>query len=125
VPESANLGQNMLLKLKVVYSLKEKLYVGSLRTLVAISNGKQPPTLIKTMLDHLSIVPGQIEELKLPGARIGAITAISRAKAWQSELDPTEMAGGCPKFNDDGSIFQEADFAKCVKEMRPLACQLA
>ena len=71
----------MLLKLKAVYSLTEKLYAGSLRNLVAISNGKKPSTLIKTVLDHLSTVPGQIEELKLSAARSGAITTLSQAKA--------------------------------------------
>jgi hypothetical protein len=40
-------------------------------------------------------------------------------------LDPKEIAGGFPEYNDDGSVFSEADFAKCIKEMRPLACQLA
>ena len=114
-----------MINLKAVYSLIEQLHDGALRTLVAISNGKKPPTLIKTVLEHLSTVPAQVEELKLSAARSGAITALSRAKGWQSELDPIEMAGGCPEFNDDGSIFEEDDFSKCVKEMRPLACQLA
>ena len=35
------------------------------------------------------------------------------------------MAGGFSEYNDDGSVFSKADFAKCVKEMQPLACQLA
>lgn len=115
----------MLMKLKVVYALTEKLYTGTQRALVAISNGKKPPTFIKAVLEHLSTVPGQIEEMKLSAARSGAITALSRAKAWQSELDPNEMAGGCSELKDDGTIFEEADFARCMKEMRPLACQLA
>lgn len=122
---SANLGNNMLLKLKAVYSLTEKLYAGTLKTLVAVSCGRKPPTIIKEVLDNLSTVPAQISELKLSAARAGAITALSRAKAWQVELDPAEMAGGCPEFKDNGTAFDEADFARCVKEMRPLACQLA
>ena len=61
----------------------------------------------------------------MSAARIGAITTLNQAKAWQSELDPTEMAGGCPEFNDDGSVFEEADFTICVIDMQPLACQLA
>nr|XP_040256928.1 uncharacterized protein LOC120974542 [Aegilops tauschii subsp. strangulata] len=118
-PRSASLHPNMLLKLKALYSLTEKLYAGTLCSLVALSNGKKPPTLIKTVLDQLSTVPAQIEELKLSAAYAGAIVALSRVKAWQSELDPEEMATGCPEFKDDGSIFEEEDFNRCVREMRP------
>lgn len=35
------------------------------------------------------------------------------------------MATGCPSLKEDGSSFDKTDFAKCVKEMRPLACKLA
>ena len=35
------------------------------------------------------------------------------------------MAGGYPEYNDDGTVFCEIDFSRCVKDMRPLACQLA
>lgn len=115
----------MLLKLKAVYSLVEQLYTCTQRALVAISNGKPPPTLIRTVLDQLSTVPKKIEQMKLSAARSGTITALSRAKAWQAELDPAEMATGCPGLKEDGSTFDQADFAKCVKEMRPLACKLA
>nr|XP_040252904.1 uncharacterized protein LOC120969727 [Aegilops tauschii subsp. strangulata] len=65
---SSNLGQNMLMKLKAVYSLTEKLYAGSLRTLVAASNGKKPPQLVKDVLDQLSKMSKKIEELKMSGA---------------------------------------------------------
>lgn len=47
----------MLLKLKAVYTLVEQLYTGTQRTLVAISNGKQPPTLLREVLDKLSVMP--------------------------------------------------------------------
>lgn len=103
---SSNLGQNILMKLKAVYSLVEKLYAGSLRTLVAASNGKKPPWLIKDVLDQLSTMPKQIEELKMSAARVGAISLLSWAKAYQTELDPKEMAGGFPKYKDDGSVFR-------------------
>ena len=71
----------MLLKLKAVYSLTEKLYAGTLKTLVAVSCGRKPPTTIREVLDNLSTFPAQIAELKLLAARAGAITALSRAKA--------------------------------------------
>ena len=50
-PRSTGLGQNMVLKLKAVYSLAEQLYAGTLHNIVAVSGGKKPVTLIKTMLD--------------------------------------------------------------------------
>jgi hypothetical protein len=70
-------------------------------------------------------MPNRIEEIKRSSARAGVITALSRAKAWQAELDPEEMATGCPRFKEDGSPFDASEFAKCVREMRPLASQLA
>ena len=51
--------------------------------------------------------------------------ALSRAKAWQVELDPEEMATGCPGLKEDGCPFDQADFARCVKELHPLACKQA
>ena len=94
---SASLGQSVVTKLKAIYSLTEKLYAGSLHMLVAVSNGKKLPVLIKDVLDQLSTMPKQVEELKLSATYAVEITALSRAKAYQSELDPKEMAGGCPK----------------------------
>ena len=94
----------MVVKLKAVYALVEQLYTDTQWTLVAVSNGKQPPTLIKDVLAKLSIMPKKLEEIKLSSARSGAITALSRAKAWQAELDPEEMAIGCPGFKEDGSF---------------------
>ena len=49
---------------------------------------------------------------------------MSRAKAWQAELDPEEMPTGCPSPKKDGTPFDENYFTKCVKEMRPLASKL-
>lgn len=70
-------------------------------------------------------MPQKLEEIKRSATRAGAITALSRAKAWQAELDPAEMATGYPSLKEDVSPFDEKDFAKCVKEMRPLASKLA
>ena len=63
-PRSSNLGQDMLLKLKAVYTLMEQLYTGTQRTLVAMSNGKQPPPLLRELLDKLSVMPPKLEEIK-------------------------------------------------------------
>lgn len=70
-------------------------------------------------------MPKRIDEIKRSVARAGAITALSRAKAWQAELDPEELATSCPSLKEDGSPFDASDFTKCVKEMRPLATKLA
>ena len=114
----------MLIKLKAVYMLVELLYTGAQRTIAAISPSKQTPSLLSNVLSSISVLPTRIEENKRSAARVGAITALSRAKAWQAELDPAELATGYPSFKEDGSIFDKKDFAACVKEMRPLASLL-
>ena len=115
----------MLIKLKVVYTLVEQPYTGAQRTIAAISPSKQTPYLLSDVLSSLSVLPARIEENKRSAARASAITALSRAKAWQSELDPTKLATGYPSLKEDVSPFDKKDFAACVKEMRPLASLLA
>ena len=53
------------------------------------------------------------------------MNALSRVKAWQADLDPQDLPNGCPSVKEDGSPFNAADFAKIVREMRPLASKLA
>ena len=53
------------------------------------------------------------------------MTALSRAKAWQADLDPEDLANGCPSVKEDGSPFSADDFAQIAREMRPLASKLA
>jgi hypothetical protein len=115
----------MRVRLKAVYTLVEQLYTGAQRAIVAVSHKKQPPSLIKEMLEKLSVLLQRVEELKWSAARAGAITALSRVKVGQAELDPKELATGCPSLKEDGSPFEAADFTKCVKEMCPLASKLA
>ena len=70
-------------------------------------------------------MPARIEENKRSTARAGALTALSRAKAWQSELDPAKLATGCPSLKEDGPPFSAEEFAYIAREMRPLASMLA
>ena len=62
-----------------------------------------------------------MDEMKWSSARAGAGTALSRAKAWLPELDPSEVATGYPSLKEDGTPFDQKDFVTCVKEIRPLA----
>ena len=103
------------MKLKVVYTLVEQLYTGTQRTIAAISHTKQVPSLLRDILNKLSVLPQRIEEIKRSSARAGAITAPSQAKAWQAELDPEELATGCPSLKEDMSPFDQNDFAACGK----------
>ena len=44
----------------------------------------------------------RIKELKKSVARAGALTALTRAKAWQADLDPADLAIGCPVSKKTG-----------------------
>ena len=83
-------------KLKAVYTLAEQLYTGAQRAICTASNNKPPPTLIKETLDRLSMLPARIVELKKSAAQSGALTAVTRAKAWISDLDPEDVGNGYP-----------------------------
>ena len=63
--------------------------------------------------------------MKQSFVRAGAVTALSRAKAWLPELDPVDNSIGYPSLKEDGTPFEQKDFAACVKEIRPLASLIA
>ena len=115
----------MLVKLKAVYTLVEQLYTGAQRALATISSTNQAPTLLIDVLKKLSVLPARIGEMKRSSARAGAMTALSRAKAWVPELDPADVANGYPSLKEDGTPFDPKDFAACVKEIRPMATLIA
>ena len=123
--QSTKLGSDMRIKLKAVYTLVEQLYTGAQRTIAAAIHKNPPPTLIKETLEKLSVLPQRIDDLKRASARAGALTALSRAKAWQADLDPEDLANGCPSVKEDGSPFSADDFAEIAREMRLLASKLA
>ena len=104
-PRSSNLSQDMLVKLKAVYTLVEQLYTETQRTLATMSPSNQGPNLLSDVLKKLSILPARIQEIKRSCARAGAMTALSRAKAWLPELDPAEIATGYPSLKEDGTSF--------------------
>ena len=71
------------------------------------------------------MLPARVEELKKAAARAGALTALTRAKAWVPDLDPVDVAKGFPSLKEDGSEFVQDDLRAINREVRPLACQLA
>ena len=101
----AHLGSDMRQSLKVVYTLIEKLYTGVQQVICTTSHNKPPPTLIKDTLVRLAVMPARIEELKKSAARTGALTALTRAKAWISDLDPADLGKCYPSIKEDGSDF--------------------
>ena len=113
------------MKQKALYAFTEQLYSGSLFTIRAVFGEKGVPKLIKDVLNYLSIVPRHFKEIKRSAARKGAISALSRALAYASELHPEEMMGGFPQLKDDGSEFIQEDYARCHKASRVLGSQLA
>ena len=77
------------------------------------------------VLKKLSVLPQRFHELRRPATRAGAVNALSRAKAWLPELDPADITIGYPSLMEDGTSFEQEDFAACVKEIRPLATLIA
>ena len=115
----------MCIRLKAVYTLVEQLYTGTQRTIAAAMHKKSPPTLSKVTLERLSVLPQRIDDLKRASAGAGALTALSRAKAWQADLDTEDLANGCPSVKEDGSAFSADDFAEIARAMCPLTSKLA
>ncbi|KAM3385803.1 hypothetical protein ACQJBY_009493 [Aegilops geniculata] len=121
----SHLGSDVQKKLKAAYTLIEQLYTGAQRIICTASHNKPPPTLIKDTLERLSMLPARVEELKRSAARAGALTALTRAKAWVPGLDPEDVSKGYPSLKEDGSEFGNDDLRAINREVRPLACQLA
>ena len=112
-------------KLKAAYTLIEQLYTGAQRVIYTASYNKPPPILIKETLAKLSMTPAQLEEVKRSAARAGALSALTRAKAWISDLDPEDIGNGYPSQKEDDSDFDNEALKALTKEMRPLASKLA
>ena len=76
------------------------------------------------VLKKLSILPVRFQEVKRSCARAGALTALSRSKAWVPDLDPADVAKGYPTVKEDGDLFEQDDFIACVGGVRPQATVL-
>ena len=111
--------------MKALYSLTEQLYARSLVTIKAVMTERGVPKFMKGVLEVLSTIPKQIEELKRSAARKGAMAALSRSLAYAPELNPAEMMDGFPQLKDDGSQFTQEDYARCMNASRILASRLA
>ena len=96
----------MLIKLKAIYTLVEQLYTGSQRALATVALSNKVPTLLADVLKRLSVLPQRFNELRRSSARAGAVAALSRAKAWLSELDLADIAIGYSSFKEDGTSFE-------------------
>ncbi|SPT19130.1 unnamed protein product [Triticum aestivum] len=120
-PRSANLNQNVLTKLKAVYTLVEQLYTGSQRALAVVALSNEVPTHLADVLRRLAVLPQRFQELRRACGRAGAIAALSRAKAFLPELDPADIALGYPSLKEEGTPFDQIDFAAYVKIVRPVA----
>ena len=115
------MSQDPLIKLKAVYTLVEKLYTGAQRILATISPVNQEPNLLSDVLKKLSVFPARFQEIKRSCARAGAVSSLSRSKAWMPELDPADIVKEYPSLKEDGTPFDQQDFATRMKEIRPCA----
>ncbi|XP_044439522.1 uncharacterized protein [Triticum aestivum] len=110
-PRSSNLNQNVLIKLKAVYTLVEQLYTGSQHALAVVALSNEVPTHLADVLRRLAVLPQRFQELRRASARAGAIAALSRAKAFLPELDPADIALGYPSLKEDGTPFDHNKLA--------------
>ena len=104
-----------------MYTLVEQLYTGSQRALAVVALSNEVPSHLADVLRWLAVLPQRFQELRRASARAGAIAALSRAKAFLPELDPADIALGYPSLKEDGTPFDQKDFAACVKSVRPVA----
>ena len=95
----------MRIKLKAVYSLVEQLYTRSQHALAVVALSNDVPYLLQDVLKRLAVLPQRVQELRRASAGAGTIAALSRAKAWIPELDPTDIALGYPSLKEDGTLF--------------------
>ena len=91
--------------MKAAYTLIEQLYTGAQQVISAVSFNKPAPTLIKDTLAKLSMTPAQIEEVKRSATRTGALTSLTRAKAWIVDLDPADIAKAIQANKKTGQNF--------------------
>ena len=56
-PRSTNLKQNMVIKLKAVYTLVEQLYTGSQHALAIVALSNDVPYLMQDVLKWLAMLP--------------------------------------------------------------------
>ena len=71
------------------------------------------------------MTPAQLEEMKRSAARAGALSALTRVKAWITDLDLEDIGKGYPSQQEDGSEFDSEALKALTKEMHPLSSQLA
>ena len=111
----AHLGSDMRMKLRAAYTLIEQLFSGSQRAICTAAYNKPAPTLIKDTLEKLGMLPARIVELKRAAARVGALTALIRAKAWIPDLEAEDIIKGYPGIKEDGSNFDNDDLRRLTK----------
>ena len=71
------------------------------------------------------MLPARLDELKKSAARLGALTALIRAKAWIPGLEPSDIGKGYPRVKEDGLEFNNDDLRRPTRELRPIASKLA
>ena len=118
-PRSSTLNQNVLTKLKAVYTLVEKLYTGSQRALAVVALSNEVPTHLVDVLRRLAVLPQRFQELRRASARAGAIAALSRAKAFLPELDSAEeLSNQIGKlFSDSTCSTRNFSISKCIETL--------
>jgi hypothetical protein len=113
------------MQLKVTYTFLEQLYTGCLRTIRYVMHAKDMPATIKDTLAILSTMPNQLKELKNSTARAAAIFTLARVKAYNEDVELSDLPGVFPQHDHAGKDFTTEDFNRLRIETQPVATKLA
>jgi hypothetical protein len=112
-------------QLKANYTFLEQLYTGCLRTIQYVMRAKDMPATIKDTLAILPTMPNQLKELKKSAARAATIFTLVRVKAYNEDVELSDLPGGFPQHDHAGKYFTTEDFNRLQIETRPVATKLA
>ena len=95
--------------MKAAYTLIEQIIYRRATDHLHCFSQQAAPNLNQGNLRTVSMLPAWVEEFKRSAARAGALTALTRAKAWVPDLDLVDVGKGYPSLKEDRLDFDNDD----------------